>query len=231
MKRLYIVHGWTFTTDYWQPLLDELKSRGYEPVMLNVPGLTKPSKRAWDIDDYVNWLHEQLKGVSKPVLLAHSNGGRIALNFASRQPNKLGQLILIDSAGVWHNEPLLRLKRSLLRNVAQVGKKVVPVEAGRKLFYKAIRAKDYYQAPPNMRQTMQNMLESDKRLDIRAITTPTSLIWGSVDKATPLSDAKAMQTQIAGSKLEVIDGAAHAPYYTHPKQTADAIEAALRGQA
>jgi pimeloyl-ACP methyl ester carboxylesterase len=43
------------------------------------------------------------------VLLGHSNGGRIALAFAEKYPDKVKQLVLIDSAGIYHNEFSIRL--------------------------------------------------------------------------------------------------------------------------
>ena len=49
------------------------------------------------------------------------------------------------------------------------------------------------------------------------------IIWGENDKITPLSDAKAISKQIKNSKLYVIDGARHAPQFTHTKEVVNKI--------
>src|SRR4051812_31909284 len=98
MKQVFIIHGWTYSLDKWTEICKLLKSRGIEPILLKVPGLTDPSTEVWDIDGYISWLDKRLAGTEKPVVIGHSNGGRIALAYAQRFPERLGQLILIDSA-------------------------------------------------------------------------------------------------------------------------------------
>ncbi|HUC20508.1 MAG TPA: alpha/beta fold hydrolase, partial [Candidatus Polarisedimenticolaceae bacterium] len=110
--KIYILHGWTYSTGKWRPLIDVLKHAGFEPVMLNVPGLTAESDEIWDVPKYVAWLHKATAKESRPfVLMGHSNGGRISLAYAAKYPERLQHLILIDSAGIHHNEPLLQVKR------------------------------------------------------------------------------------------------------------------------
>ena len=96
---LYIVHGWSYQLDAWQPTLDLLKKHQVEICLFKIPGLTKPSRQVWDVDGYVSWLAKQLKSAKKPIVLAHSNGGRLMLNFCWKYPDKLRHLILLNSAG------------------------------------------------------------------------------------------------------------------------------------
>src|SRR5690349_17232860 len=100
MKKVFIVHGWTYSLDKWTEICGLLRNMGIEPIQLRVPGLTEPSDKAWDIDGYVEWLNDKLKDEKNPVVIGHSNGGRISLAFVQKYPNKLGKLILIDSAGI-----------------------------------------------------------------------------------------------------------------------------------
>lgn len=74
-----------------------------------------------------------------------------------------------------------------------------------------------------MKQTLSNMLESDKKLDLTKVTTPTSIIWGAADTVTPLQQAEIMHARIAGSTLDVHQGWTHAPYISHPAELAKAI--------
>lgn len=224
MKKLFILHGWTYSLEKWQSFLEMAKKTGIEPIMLNIPGLTSKNDKIWNIENYVNWLKEIFnKEKGKVVLLGHSNGGRIAINFSLKYPEKVEKLILIDSAGIYHNELPLALKRVVFRILAKFGKKLTSSPVLKTAFYKLTRETDYKDATPNMKQTMLNMINSDKLLKPEKVQTPTLIFWGRDDKITPLSDGKLMHKLIKNSKLEIIENASHSPQFTHPNEVADLI--------
>ena len=224
MKRVIILHGWTYSLEKWQAFLDLLKKKGIEPVMLKVPGLTSENDRVWEIKDYVNWLKEIVnKEKDKVVLIGHSNGGRISMNFALKYPEKVSKLILIDSAGIYHNELPLALKRVIFKILAKVGKKLTSFNILKSILYKLAGENDYKNASANMKQTMLNLLNSDKSLKPEAIQNPTLIFWGKEDKITPVSDGKTLNRLIKNSKLEIIENAKHSPQFTHPNQVAETI--------
>ncbi len=226
--KVFILHGWAYSTEKWKPLCDLLVSKNIEPVILNIPGLTEPSSQVWDMLSYLNWLEEKLHNEPKPVLIGHSNGGRIALAYAQRDPKRPGQLVLIDSAGVAHNDGPDTTKRKIFKLLAKLGKPLGFIPGIRKIFYSLIGAMDYYYAPPNMKKTMQNMLDADASLDPAAINVPITLIWGDQDKLTPIEDAYTLIQNLPHAGLKVIEGAGHAPQFTHPQIVADYIEKALK---
>ncbi len=222
--KVYIVHGWTYKLDMLHTLHDGLCQRGIGAVLLKVPGLTKPSDKVWTIDEYVEWLHEAIKDDKHPVVIGHSNGGRIALAYDIKYPGRFKHLFLIDAAGVSHQELLSRVKLATLRILSRLGKPLAKLPFIKKAFYKFINASDYNNAPHNMKLTMRNMLAADKELDISKITTPTTIIWGREDTLTPLSDGKKMHACIEGSTMHIIDGARHSPHFTHTSEVLDIIE-------
>jgi pimeloyl-ACP methyl ester carboxylesterase len=223
-SKIFILHGWTYSTEKWNPFIDLLKKNGLELHLLNVPGLTQETNRPWKIDDYVDWLKQILdKEKNKVILIGHSNGGRIALNFAIKYPDKLSHLILIDSAGVYHNELSLKIKRLVFGSVAKIGKKLSTSETLRSILYKIVGESDYKNATPVMKQTMLNLVNSDKSLSLDKVEVPTLIIWGREDKTTPLSDGKIMHGFIKNSKLQIIEGACHSPMFTHATEVANAI--------
>lgn len=215
MKKIFILHGWTYSDEKWQKFIQQVKEKGFDPVFLNVPGLTEKTDKVWDLDSYVEWLKEKLAGEEKPIVIAHSNGGRIALAYAVKYPEKLNRLVLIDSAGIYHNELPIRLKRFVFGTIAKIGKQITSSKTLRDLLYKATRESDYKNATPEMRQTIVNLLSVDLTPRLNKITTPTLIIWGRNDSSTPLSDAKIMNDLINNSKLHIIDDARHSPYFTH----------------
>ena len=225
MKKLYIVHGWAYGLEKWQTLAKLLKKAGIEVIFLHVPGLTKNSNKVWTIAEYVVWLENELKNVKgSVVLLGHSNGGRIAMNFTLKNPGKVKELILLDSAGIFHNELKIRLKRTVFKFAAKLGKKVSKSALLRKILYKLARESDYHDAPVNMRQTMANMLSSDRDLKPEHLRVHTTIIWGENDTITPISDAYLLHEKIDNSSLVLIHGAKHSPHYTIPEVVASEIE-------
>lgn len=223
MKKVFIIHGWTYDLDKWAKFLPLLTASGIEPVMLKVPGLTVASDKVWDINGYINWLDTQLKGESKPIVIGHSNGGRIALAYAQANPGRLGGIILIDSAGLAHNQLLPQAKLKTLRVLSKLGKPLGAVKPVKNIFYKLIGARDYHNAPPNMKQTMQNMLNADSDIKLEQITGHVKIIWGREDTITPLKDGQVMEKLLPNATMNIIDGARHAPFYSHPEQVAKLI--------
>ena len=223
MKKIFIIHGWTYTTDKWQEFVGLITAAGFEVVQLAVPGLTEATNKVWTLDDYVEWLKEKLSAEQNAIIIGHSNGGRIALAFAVEYPNKLKQLILIDSAGIYHNELPLRIKRAIFGAAAKIGKKITSSEILKKVLYKLAGESDYKNATPQMRQTMANLISADLSLELEKITIPTLIIWGRHDKATPLFDGMLMNKLIKNSALYIIEGAGHSPYATNAKEVAGKI--------
>lgn len=226
-KKVYIIHGWTYSTDGWKECIYGLREKGIDVVTLNVPGLTKSSDEVWTLDKYVEWLSEKLQNEEKVVLIGHSNGGRISISFSEKYPEKVSKLILIDSAGIVHNELPLRIKRKLFGALAKAGKVFKKVPFLRKVFYKLIGARDYGRANPNMRETMKNLISVDLTPSLKKLNLPTLIIWGKKDEMTPLSDAYVMNKEISGSKLVLIEEAKHSPHKTHPKEVSEEISSWL----
>lgn len=217
MKTLYIIHGWAYSVEPWNTTLEILKDKGIKVKMLNIPGLTSESKKVWSIDDYVSWAEENLPNGA--VALGHSNGGRILLNLAVKNPKKLSHLILLDSAGIY--EP--SKKRDLIKKVAKLGAPLKKLPLFSKVFHKLTGSGDYEHAPENMKKTLTNMLESDKSLDVSKVSTKTTILWGKADTVTPPRQAEKLHNLIKNSKLRLFDDWTHAPYKSHPKELANAI--------
>lgn len=214
---LYIIHGWTYTVAPWHKTITQLEKQGLKVEMLHVPGLTTSSKKVWTIEEYVKWADNNIPDGA--VALGHSNGGRILLNLCSEKPEKLKHLILLDAAGVYEESAKRDLSRTLSKRLSFLKK----IPGLVKVWHKLTGATDYAKAPENMKQTLANMLDSDKKLDLSKVTTPTSIIWGLADNVTPPRQAEVMHEKILGSTLDMHAGWTHAPYISHPTDLAKAI--------
>jgi len=224
IKKALIIHGWTYSLEKYKKISKLLNSKGLKNEILRVPGLTEKIDRTWSIDDYIDWLKNKIdKEKGKVVLIGHSNGGRIAAAYASHFPQKLSHLILIDSAGILHNELHAKLRLLFFSALAKFGKKISSSQILRNLLYKVTGESDYNNTTSEMKKTMTNLIKSDLSFYLDKITTPTLIIWGELDKVTPLSDGKIMYKSIKNSRLHIVRGARHAPHFTHAEQVANII--------
>lgn len=224
MNRVILVHGWVYSTEKWQAVVAELITYGISIEILAIPGLTAPLEQPWTLDHYVQWLYLEVQVSNKPVvLIGHSNGGRIALAFALAYPHLVHQLVVIDAAGIMHRGLRVSAKRIIFGSATAVGKRFTSSDKLRKIVYKLAREGDYQQANPVMRKTMTNLLSVDLAPRLSEITNSTLLIWGDLDKSTPLADGKLMKKCIPNSRLVIISGANHSPHASNPGEVAHAI--------
>ena len=227
MQKIFIIHGWTYTTDAWNALLRVLRSRGFEPILLSVPGLTTASTDVWTVEKYIAWLKKQIADEPQVTLVGHSNGGRIAMAFAATYPERVAHLFLINAAGVVHREFPLRAKRAVFKAITKVGKRMTSSPFVRKIFYRLISARDYERASPTMRETMRNLIAYDATALLPRITAPTLIIWSAKDTVTPLADAYLLHNGIPRSEVIVIPDGAHSPHATHPEKVGALIADSL----
>ncbi len=234
-RKVYLLHGWSTaenTPEKWQKFQTALENHGVESELLRIPGLSAPLNEVWELSDYVLWLQKELdnRGSQDSVLLGHSFGGQIATQFAASYPNRVSQLILIDAAGIRDHSPLATLKRGVFRIAAKVGKVFFRWDWARNLLYLFARERDYKNAPPLLRRTMSNILDTELHQVYRHITASTLLIWGAKDTVTPPWMGKYMQSHIAQADYHEVAEARHSPQYTHVAETVDIISDFLNSQ-
>lgn len=222
MADLYIIHGWTYTVEPWKNTLAMLRDNDISVKMLHVPGLTEKSDEVFTIEDYVEWADKNIPDGA--IALGHSNGGRILLNLCAKNPEKLKYLILLDAAGVY--EPSARKK--FVEKVAKIGKPLKKVPIIDKAFHKITGSTDYSRAPENMKQTLANMLASDKDLDFSKVQTKTFILWGKKDTTTPPRQATAMYEKLPNAELKFYANWTHAPYISSPDELARALTALIK---
>ncbi len=226
MGTIIILHGWTYSTEKWLPFINLLKEAGFDVKLPKIPGLTEKINRVWNLDDYVNWLNNKV-GNEKVILIGHSSGGRMALAYSLKYPQKVEQLILIDSAGVYHKKLSIRIKRFIFRKIAKWGKRLTSSETLKDLLYKLTGESDYNKATPLMKQTMKNLISSDLTPHLSEINVPTTIIWGEFDKTTPVFDGRLMHKLIPNSTFYIIKSAKHSPQFTNPKEVVEKIAKGL----
>ena len=250
MKTLVILHGWQSSKEKWQTVKQELQKRTengsrcveIKVIIPDLPGFKKETQldRVWDLDDYIKWLENFISENSKTscpelaegfYLLGHSFGGRMAIKFAVKHPEKLKGLILVSSAGIKPKQNIFYLTfLAVAKFVKSIFLKIPILKNSfpffRNIFYKYIlRKTDYLKAEklPYLQETFKNIIKEDLREYFSKIKIPTLIIWGDKDRMTPLKDAYLMKEKIKGSELEIIKNVAHTPHLEKPEILAQKI--------
>lgn len=99
--------------------------RVYAVDMIGEPGLSAPSRPALASDVYARWLNEVMDAlsISSASLVGVSLGGWLALDFATRHPERVTSLVLLSPGGVGAQKFGILLKVMVLRMFGDWGKR------------------------------------------------------------------------------------------------------------
>lgn len=211
---LLLLHGWGQCVEAFRPIINELQKE-FKVYTIDFPGFgqSEEPKQVWSVYDYADLIESFVVelGIEKPTILGHSFGGRVGIIYAGRQ-NPLNKLILVDSAGV---KPKRGLDYYARVYTYKAGKKLLNLpglRAYKENMIKNAGSSDYQNASPMMKQILSKVVNEDLQHLMPEIQVETLLVWGSLDDATPVSDAKVMESKIPNAGLVVFEGAGHYAY-------------------
>jgi len=205
-KDIILLHGWGQNIEMMKPLGDNLED--YHITILDFPGFgeSEEPKAALTIYDYEEILEELLSDlkIRNPIVMGHSFGGRVAIVYASR--NKVEKLVLFGA-------PCIRNERKSTKEKVLKGLKKLPGMNGiGEYMKKFIGSDDYRNASPVMRETLVNTVNEDLTECAKRIEAPTLLIWGTLDTAAPIEDAKKLEGLLIDGALIELPGCTHYAY-------------------
>ena len=99
---LFMVHGNFASWRWYEPTLKRLKGTNFRGIAVDLPGFGDSSnpEREITIENYAKELEGFINtfNLEKINLVGHSLGGAVCLRYALNNPNKINQLLLIDSS-------------------------------------------------------------------------------------------------------------------------------------
>lgn len=218
-----LLHGWGSSFDVYKGIINTLKNR-YKVVALNFPGCgnSDTMENPWNLDDYCNLVLEFMNkiGIENPIMFGHSHGGRVTLKMAADGMVNPPKIVLLDSAGLipkksfrqkWRAKSFKIIKTVLTLPLIKSFSAPI-LEKARRHYGSA----DYNAAPLVLRKTLVSLVNTDLRDILHNIACPTLLIWGENDTATPLADAKIIESKIRDCGLCVIKGTGHYSFCERP---------------
>ncbi|NLC16631.1 MAG: alpha/beta hydrolase [Clostridiales bacterium] len=204
-KNILLLHGWGGSLESFQAVFDYFK-KNYTVTAIDFCGFGKspPPPYPFGVEEYAQVVYGflQAKNIKKTHIIAHSFGGRVAIELAYLYPEVVDKLVLASSAGLkrrktpkyYLNVLRYKLAKKLKKDLSKYG------------------SADYKAAKGVMRDTFVKVVNCDQTKRLKSIKAPTLLIWGQNDIETPLYMAKKMNKLIQDSKLIVIRDTGHFAY-------------------
>ncbi len=242
-----LVHGIGGDVDGWQFVRDILLQEGFSVVALDVrghgysshPRRAKHYKMELLLEDVVHVIDAE--NLDTVILVGHSGGAVIALNFALEYPERLSDLILL--AGSYRAPAYMRsaFTKRIADIIVTVGALVSPPHPGpwHSTYVEGKFAHDY-EPWGLMRTIFRNTLHSylligreifNVELEdrLKEVAMPTLIVAGENDSIYPLSIPKKMHELIPDSELKIIPGANHVLIHNNVDATAGHIVRFVRG--
>lgn len=235
---ILLLHGWGANITLYQGIISTL-AQNHRVIALDMPGFGKTTEPSvpWCVDDYVDFVLKFIASfeLTKLSIVVHSFGGRVFFKMNAREdlPFQIEKAVLIDSAGIL---PKKTWKQKVSLRCYKIGRAVMSTKVLHFLYPDAVEdmrrkrgSADYNSATPVMRATLVKVVNEDLEPLMHLVKCPTLLIWGDLDTATPLSDAKRMEELIPDTGLVVCEGAGHFSFAQQAPRVNGALTAFFAG--
>lgn len=210
-----ILHGWGISGKKYHKLQKDLEKKGYRVFAPDMPGFgSEPLKKpVMSVSDYAAFIKTYIsqQKLNKPIIIAHSFGGRVAAKLLSENPTLAAKVIFTGSPLIKRKLPLKKRLLSLSAKITKKGISLLPEgiqQKARKGIYFLLGEWDYYKAGP-LRETFKKVVTEDLSSTLPKLTLPTYIIWGEHDTMVPLRDGKAIAARIPHAQLIVVPQASH----------------------
>lgn len=220
---LVFLHGYLASKESFYPQINYF-SKFYRVTALDFPGMgqAEPLPAAWSVGDYAAWTKEAISslGITRPRVIAHSFGGRVAIKLLSE--GFFERAVLTGCAGIVKKRNLCY--RFRVRSY-KICKKFAP-----KFAEKHFGSGEYRTLSPLMRESYKKIVNEDLREISKDVTAPVLFLHGERDEEVPLSSIHVYLENIEGSRLKVLKNCGHFPFLDDPLAFNMAAEEFLRCQ-
>ena len=228
-RPVILLHGWGQNTEMMAFIGEFLKSH-FTVYNIDFPGfgLSDEPKEAWGSEDYSEFLRKFANefGIEDPIIIAHSFGCRVALQYAYRYP--VHKMVLTGAAGVRDDRGIDYYAKVY---GYKLGKKILslkPFEKYKDRFIKNAGSEDYRNSGGVMRSTFVKVVNEDLKPLLKDIKTETLLVFGSNDEATPVEKGKIMEKLMPDAALVVFENDDHFAYFHEAQRFNLVLDAFLR---
>jgi pimeloyl-ACP methyl ester carboxylesterase len=222
-----LIHGSGGRAEIWSPVMDIF--REIDPLAIEMPGHGEsPLPFLRSLEDHVLLVEDirSVLGVDQCIVVGHSLGGAVALQYARDFPSRCGAIVAVSSGP------------DFIVDLTRVAKLETEWEASIEHFARG-------QVSPNAnsdmldraRQLIRTRRPATLAHDLRVCTmfsahnwlgrlqVPTLVVCAYEDSLTPFEGSRSLASRIPGAALSVISPGGHSLMLEHPIRFARAIDA------
>ncbi len=228
-KPLLFLHGWGCKAETMASVYLKQASSNtiYAP---DLPGFGESStpQSAWNIGGYAEFVIKLLDKleIDQCDVLAHSFGGRVMLKLMSMPQTKkrFGKVLITGGAGMKpKRKPSFYLKKYTAKTLkapfmmlpGKLKEKGLQKLRGTAL-WKSLGSSEYSQLNGVMREVFVLTVSEFLEPTLPAIDNDILLLWGENDDATPLYQAKRMESGLKNGVLVTLPNAGHYAFLDQP---------------
>lgn len=226
---LVLLHGLMSSLHTWNRWTDRL-SQHFRVISLDLPnfGLTGPHPRGMCRFMYSDFLAEftTALGIQKCALAGNSMGGWIGWEYAARFPERVSQLVLIDSAGFSFVPPTFMAGMAMPGGGWVYSRSLIPreqiehmleslyfdpqriAESDKQRYYDLFMAEGNRTAAARVMRYVRDTMGFDTTM-LDRIHLPVLLQWGANDPWMPLDHAGRFLKQLPHAQLKVYEHCGH----------------------
>ena len=234
-RTMLLVHGVGARADRWRLNLNAFAEAGYHAYAIDLPGhglAEKGSRFDHSVPNYATFARAVLEelGAGEVYLVGTSLGGHVLATVACEIPERVAGLVMVGTLGMapigqearertagligdTTPEMVDRKLNSVIHDdglvTAELHREEVCINNSPGAAEGFERVSDYF----------ANRIDDDvvgDRLAALAGRFPVLLVWGREDLGFPLAMGEAAHQMLDGSRLAIMDDAAHAPYFERP---------------
>ncbi len=222
---IVFLHGWGSQKEVFNHFYQDLKN-DFTLLGIDLPGFGQnPLNEVYHVEDYLKYLENYLKEENVYAFVGHSFGARLACDLVHRVPCE--KLILIASSGFRIIKLKTKIKIFIYKNLSKVLRIIAPSLLEK--MKRKLGSYDYIHANEVMRKTLVHVLhEGLKEEEVRKISIPALLVWGTKDDSTPFILAKKFNELISNSGIVEVKNGSHYPFFDDYFTVLKAIEYFLK---
>jgi abhydrolase domain-containing protein 6 len=237
-ETIVLIHGFTGNKDHWTRFVRYIP-KDYRVIAFDMPGhgdSDKPLYKTYSIDFMASSLDQAVTamGISKFHIAGNSMGGWISILYASRNPNKVITLCLVDNGGLQDHSPqpsdlqlaLLKGQNPLIPASREEFDELLKYAFYKKPFMpwpiiSVLADKDIASFDLNKKIWKEFSTQSTDIYPLLAdLNLPVLVIWGDKDRMLHMSTTEILKKSLPNSEIVIMKDCGHMPMMERPQETA-----------